>query len=96
MSIAGVGLVEEVLSIGFTILKVVAFVAALAALTAGFVFVIGTLVEGGEVALPEGVLAVLSSIIPTHTVECISVLITGKIAAFVYDWHLKIADKRSS
>lgn len=86
------GVVTSVLSnITGRTAKTLAFVALVVSLTVGLVATLDALAASVAVVLPNDVVAMMTMLMPSNTAECISVVITGRIARWVYDWHVTIA-----
>jgi hypothetical protein len=91
----GFSLSAETLRITSKVLRVGAFVVVAIALTAALIAGFNAALSTVSVALPNEVLVVAVSLLPSNATACISVVLSARIARFVYDWNVRIADKLS-
>jgi len=82
-------------SITFKLSKTIAYVALVGVLTAALFLTFTALLAPISANLPASSVALASAIFPSNLNACISVVISARIARWVYDRNMKIADKIS-
>lgn len=82
-------------NISFKLSKTIAYVALVGVLTAALFLTFSTLLSSIAVSLPSDSVALASAIFPSNLNACISVVISARVARWIYDRNMKIADKIS-
>ena len=77
------------------IAKTIAYVTIVGILTVALIFTFSGLLSPISATLPPASLALAVAILPSNLNACISVVIAARIARWVYDRNMKIADKLS-
>ncbi len=72
------------------VLIVTAAVAAITALTVGFIAFINTMAGSMSQALPAEVLAFAQAVMPRNMATCLSVILTANIAKWIYQKNIEV------
>ena len=83
------------LFLSLKVLKVIAYVAIVGSLTLTLFVLFDGLATSVAVAIPAGVSEFSATLLPGNLNQCISILISARVAKWVYDRNVKIADKVS-
>ncbi|WP_375541117.1 DUF5455 family protein [Nitrosomonas sp.] len=88
-------LIATFIAFSSKVAKTVGYVAIVAVLTAALIALFSSLLSPLSQTLPAGSVALAAAILPSNLNACISVVISARIARWVYDRNMKIADKLS-
>lgn len=81
--------------VGAKLGKTIAYVAVVTALTSALILTFTTLLGPISRTIPPDAVIFASAILPANLNACVSVVISARIARWIYDRNLKIADKLS-
>lgn len=79
--------------VGFKLVKVIAYVALVGTLTATLIGTFSAALSGVAAFMPADSLLLASSLFPSNLDDCIALVISTRIARWVYDWNVKFAGK---